>query len=142
MSKRSRSPAGFTLIELMIAMAIMAILVAVAYPAYRDQVNKGRRADAQAVLMEATQFLERYSALNMRYDRDLAGVAVALPATLAKAPKDGATKYYDVTIAAVAQNSYTLQAAPINAHAADSCGTFSVTNTGVRSAAKPDCWRR
>jgi type IV pilus assembly protein PilE len=139
---RNRRQAGFTLIELMVALAIVSILMAVAYPAYQNQVAKSRRADAQAVLMEATQFLERFATMNMRYDRDVAGAAVALPAQLTKAPKDGASKYYTISIQSVAQNTYTLQAVPSGVQSGDLCGTFTVNNVGVRAAAKTDCWRR
>ena len=65
---RPRAPrqAGVTLVELMVAVSIVAILASVAYPSYLEQVRKGRRAEAQAVLMEASQFLERFSTVNMR----------------------------------------------------------------------------
>lgn len=133
---------GLTLIELMVALAIAAIVMAVAYPSYLEQVRKGRRAEAQAVLMEATQFLERYATENLRYDQNVAGVAVALPAQLAKAPKEGAAKFYDVSLLAVGANSYTLRAVPTGASSGDACGTLTVTHTGVKSAARADCWKR
>lgn len=137
-----RAQRGLTLVELMVALGIAAILMSVAYPSYLEQVRKGRRAEAQAVLMEATQFMERYATENLRYDRDRAGVAVALPAALGKAPKDGATRLYDIRLQSVAQDSYVLAAVPAGAHAGDACGTMTVTHTGAKSAAKADCWRR
>ena len=133
--------AGLTLIELVVAMAISAILMSVAYPSYLEQVRKGRRADGQAVLMEASQFLERYATENMRYDRNRAGVDVALPTALSRAPKEG-TKYYDVSLQSVGQNSYTLRAVPVGGASSDACGTMTLTHTGVRAAGRDDCWRR
>ena len=76
---------GFTLVELMITVAILGILVSVALPSYLDSVRKGRRADAQSVLLEASQFMERYATENLRFDQSRAGVAVALPTTLSSA---------------------------------------------------------
>lgn len=137
-----RHQAGVTLIELMVAVAIVGILASVAYPSYLEQVRKGRRAEAQAVLMEASQFLERQATMNMRFDQDAAGTAVALPSALTKAPKEGASKFYDVSLQSVGANAYTLQAVPAGVHGGDSCGTLTVTHTGVKGAAKADCWRR
>lgn len=133
---------GLTLIELVVAMAIVAILTSVAYPSYMEQVRKGRRAEGQAVLLEATQFLERYATENMRYDQNRAGAAVTLPAALAKAPKDGSTKFYDVSLETVSSTAYTLRAVPVGAHSSDGCGTMTVTHAGVKVAARTDCWKR
>ncbi len=141
-SLRIAAGRGFTLIEAMIVVAIVAILVAVAYPAYVDQMRKSRRADAQAVLMEAAQFMERFHTENFRYDRNVAGVAVALPAALAQAPKDGATKYYDVSLQAVAAQTYTLRAVPKGAQATDPCGTLRLDNLGRKTGGQDGCWRR
>lgn len=137
-----RGQVGLTLVELMVAMAIVAILASVAYPSYMEQVRKGRRAEAQAVLMEGSQFLERFATVNMVYHENAAGTAMALPAALTKAPKEGASKFYDVSVQSVSANAYTLQAVPAGAHTGDACGTLTVTHTGVKAAAKADCWRR
>jgi type IV pilus assembly protein PilE len=137
-----RGERGLTLIELMVALAIAVILMSVAVPSYFDQVRKGRRAEAQAVLMEASQFMERFATENLRYDRDRAGAAVALPVNLTKAPKEGSTRYYDVSLQSVGQDSFVLRAVPAGSHGSDACGTFTVDQRGVKQAARSDCWRR
>jgi type IV pilus assembly protein PilE len=138
----ARRTRGLTLIELMVALAIAVIVMSVAYPSYMEQVRKGRRAEAQAVLMEATQFMERHATENMRYDRDRAGTAVTLPASLSKAPKDGNARHYSVSLQEVAQDSYTLRAVPTGSHESDSCGTLTVDHRGIKQAARAECWKR
>ena len=133
---------GVTLIELMIALAILGIVVGVAYPSYMESVRKGRRADGQAVLLEAAQFMERYATENLCYDKDRAGVPVALPAPLARAPKDGPNQHYTISLRSAGQSAYTLQAVPQGGMQGDSCGTMTLTDTGVKAASKEECWRR
>ena len=141
---------GFTLIELMIVVAVIAILAAIAYPSYQDSVRKSRRADAKGVLLEAAQWMERFYTENNRYDQNRAGIAVTdstqFPGSgLAESPKEGGTKYYDITISAAAQNSYTLQAAPKGVQSSDPCGTLTLTHTGAKNVSggsytKDRCW--
>ena len=122
-----RKIGGFSLMELMIVVAIVAILGSIAYPSYLNQVTKSRRTDAQAVLMEAAQFMERFYTENNRYDQDTGGTAVALPAQLQESPRDGGTKSYDITVQASTASTYTLRATPENGQAGD--GFLQVTNT-------------
>jgi type IV pilus assembly protein PilE len=132
---------GFTLIELMITIAIIAILMSVALPSYRESVQRGDRASARAVLLEAQQYMERFYAVNDAYNQDKAGVAVALPARLQTAPVEAPK--YNIAISASAANSYTLTATPI---AADKCGNLTLTNAGVKgrtgtALSVADCWK-
>lgn len=127
-----RPDSGFTLIELMIAVAIIGILVAIAYPSYAEQVRRSQRADAQTVLMEAAQYMQRYYAAKNSYDD------AALP--FAQSPKDG-TKRYDISVEADGQ-TYTLTAAPVATDA--KCGSLTLTHTGkkgVTAGTVADCWR-
>ena len=127
MEKPVQKSRGFSLIELMIVVVIVAILGSIAYPSYLNQVTQSRRADAQAVLMEAAQFMERFYTENNRYDRDTAGTAVALPAQLQESPRDSGTKSYDITVQASSASTYTLRATPKNGQAGD--GFLQLTNT-------------
>lgn len=137
--------AGFTLIEVMITVAIIGILAAIAYPSYQEHVRKARRADAQSGLMELAQFMERhYTSQGGYLANGNSGASPTLP--FSETPKDGTTKYYDVTLSAASASAYTLQAAPKGAMAADDCGSLTLTNTGAKGQGSggtlAECWRR
>lgn len=142
---------GFTLIELMITVAIIGILAAIAYPSYTQYVQRANRAEAQAMLMENVQFLERNFTTANRYDETSGGAAIddaSLPRT--QSPETG-TARYDITVnmgAAPAQ-TFTLLATPTGTMVGDACGTYTLTNTGVQGAAGltagsivAQCWGR
>lgn len=73
--------AGLTLIELMVTVAVVGVLAAVAYPAYTDQIRKGRRAEARTALMNLLQQQERYHTQNNTYASFSAGSPGTLPFT-------------------------------------------------------------
>ena len=156
----SKSPArasGFTLIELMIAVAIVAVLAAVALPSYTSYIAKARRAEARTHLVEAAQFMQRFYAANDSFLKDRAGndVIDQMPGNLKRSPVDG-TKLYDLTNPLdVPPNpmSFTLRMVPVagGVMANDACGTFTLTSTGVRgvlvgatvgsSTLRDTCWK-
>lgn len=132
---RGSTQSGVTLIELLIAVAIVGILAAVAYPSYQTYVARANRAEAQGILMENAQFLERNYTTANRYDQDSVGAATALPH--ATSPKDGTAKY-NIAAAYATSQSFTLTATPTGSMTGDSCGNLTLTNTGLKGPA--DCW--
>jgi len=119
---------GFTLVELMIVIAIVAILVSLALPNYQQSIRKGRRADAQADLIEFAGQAERV------FTQDNSYANAALPAN---------TTYYTYTFTVgPSVTAYTIQAAPTTAQNDDRCGTMTMTQTGQKThtGAETDCW--
>lgn len=140
---RPRAQQGFTLLEMMIVVAIVGILAAIAVPSYQSSIERTRRTDAQAALVALAQKMEQAYARNYSYQGLAAGGAdTGIPAaTLLPEAVD----FYDLTISAAATNTYTVAAVPLGAQAADDCGTLSVDQAGSRTAIKagasvPDCW--
>jgi type IV pilus assembly protein PilE len=130
---------GFTLIELMIVVAIIGILAAIAYPSYQSYVEKTRRGQAQADILELVQFLERRYSNGFDY-RKPDGTAPDLPFNLS--PREGNPAAYDITFSGnVARDSFTLQAAPRTLQAGDDCGTMSIDEQGNRTPVGNGCWK-
>ncbi len=123
---------GFSLIELMIVLAVVAILAAIAYPSYQDQMNKSRRTDGQAFLLEMATLMEHYYTENNSY----AG------ATVTNIGGGGTSRegYYAVTITNLSGSTWTLNAAPIGAQATDTCGTLTLTHTNIKGPTPDTCW--
>lgn len=131
---------GFTLLELMIVVAIVAILSTIAYASYQDQVVKSRRSAAATCLQERAQFMERFYTTNMTY------VGAPNPA----ACDAEVSPHYSVSfVAAPTAKNYTLQAIPVpgstQARRDTKCGTLSLTAQGVRgesgtATVASECW--
>jgi type IV pilus assembly protein PilE len=156
---------GFSLLELMITIVIVAILASVAVPSYLDYVARGKRAAARAGLLEAASFLERSFTTNGCYNRTTVatcqsqtGATLALPAGLTRAPSDGRASHaitVDFSASATGQ-AYTLTATPCaaagtcpagsDAFTDARCGALTLTQAGVRgrtgSADLALCWQR
>ena len=130
-----RRPAGFTLIEMLIAFVILAIVLALALPSYTSVLRRGNRADVKAIMMETAQFMERYYTTNKTY---LA--ASPLSAVSPKGSSGTAVKYNISWSVTPTASLYTLQAVPANSQASDTCGTLTLSNTGAQGAATTNCW--
>lgn len=137
-----RALRGFTLIELMIAVAVAAILAAVAYPAYLDQIRKSRRSAAQSAMMAVAQ-------KEMQLFLDIRGYAAAADAAaLAGTPLrvtvgPEVSSFYGLSVAvtnvAGAAPTFVVTATPSGNQAADKCGTMTVNHLGVKTPAT-GCW--
>ena len=128
---------GFTLVEVVVAMMIIAILAAVAFPAYTSYLAKARRADARTQLLQVAQYMQSFYAANDSFLQDRAGNAVfgQIPAPLLQSPAD-TTKVYSLAIpdATLTDSSFEIRMAPVTGGlmSTDQCGTFTLTSTGVR----------
>ena len=123
---------GFSLLEVMIVVAIIGIIASIVYPSYQESVAEARRADAQANLLSLSQHLERVFTESADYR------GAALPYNTS--PRDGGDVYYNISVPASTAVSYTLQATPVNAMAGDRCGNLTISNIGQRGAGGNDCW--
>jgi type IV pilus assembly protein PilE len=134
---------GFSLIELMIVVAIVGVLAAIALPAYQNSVLAGGRAEAQSLLLEVAANQERFYSDNNSYSTN-ANPLVA-PA-LAKVTSEGGI--YEVAVAACAggaiTNCFVATATPQGNQTADSCTTLTISNTGLKGSTGDTldtCWR-
>jgi type IV pilus assembly protein PilE len=143
---------GFTLVELMIVIAIVGILAGIAYPNYQDSVIKSRRADAKAALLELSVFMERLYTTTGCYNPgatdkvcgDANDAAPTLP--FLTTPKPPSTlAYYDLTVATPNASTFTLTATA-KSNTADKCGALTLNNTGVKTVTNSygytvaNCW--
>ncbi len=127
---------GFSLIELMIVIAIVAILTAVAIPLYTSYAERARRTAAINALETMAAREEGYYSRYNTYPASLTALGYAGTALTTKGG------YYRVTLATASATGYTLQAVPTAAgnQNKDKCGTFKLDSLGDKTAAEPDCW--
>jgi type IV pilus assembly protein PilE len=129
---------GFTLIELMIVVAMIGILAAIAVPAYQEYARKARRADAKNALIALQLQQEKWRASHITYTTSLGDPGLNWSST-------SPNEYYSMNIDWATTFTYGIEAQPIGRQAGDRCGTFAVDESGPitddSNYADADCWK-
>jgi type IV pilus assembly protein PilE len=130
--RHGRRSSGFTLLEVMIVVVIVAVLAAIALPSYSAHLRKSARAEAQAVLTDAASRQQQFLVDRRRYADSFAALGVAAPADLAAK--------YGFTVDAVngAPPTFTVVAQAIGSQLQDKCPRLTLDNAGNRTP--PECW--
>lgn len=140
---RSNKQRGFTLIEMMVVVAIAGILLAIAIPSYQQYVRKARRADAKTMLLDMAARQERFFSTNNSYTSTPAqlGYTSSFPLYV---PSSTQTNYL-VRVLAATSTTFNLVAVPTGSQANDSCGTYTLNHLGVQGVtgatlSTAQCW--
>ncbi len=130
-NKKINRKNGFTLVELMVVIAIIGILTAIAFPSYQNYLKKSRREDAKGALMGLANAMERHFTETNSYQKAAVGNAdTGTPRIYsATSPIDGDTPYYDLRIMAATQTTYRIRATPISSSAQKNDGFLELLHT-------------
>ena len=130
-----RSSLGFTLIELMIVVAIIAIFAAIAIPSYTKYIVASHRTEAQAAMLNLAQFLES------KYNASFSYPAVADIPTALKSPANVSTYYtFSINVTNSSQN-YTITATPTSVQSDSTCGALTLKEDGAKTPTTSGCWK-
>lgn len=130
--QKLREIKGFSLIELLVVVAILGILAGISVPVYKGYTSKAKRADAKSALMENAQYMERYYTTHNTYNDILTPDPPDLPQI------ETQNSSYDLSLASADATSFTLQAVPKGSQVSDDCGTMTVNQLGNKTPA--NCW--
>ena len=140
--QRIKKSDGFTLIELMIAVAIVGIIAAVAFPSYQEYVKRANRVQARNTLIQAAQWMERVATATGSYP--LSTVSGAIPTDLLKV--EGS--FYTVTPVSTAK-TFTFTATQAGAQIGDKCGDYVLDQTTTKTTinrttgtTNEECWNK
>ncbi|WP_374402321.1 type IV pilin protein [Niveibacterium sp.] len=131
---------GFTLVELLIVVAVIALLTAIAVPSYSSYIERGRRAEGRAALEQAAQMLERLYTRTNSYSVTLADAGI---------PATSSSGRYTISVAAMAADviatSYVITATP-SGWTDPHCGSLTLNSVGQRgrtgTSPVTECWQR
>lgn len=141
MSKRRRIGArqrsyGYHLIELMVVVAVIAILSSIAYPSYQHYILKSHRDQAKADLVEIAQFAERFYG-----EQYLCRIPATNPIT--QSPRQGTASYLLVFVGDATRTAFTVSAVPQGTQQNDKCGTLFINQAGIKTNSQgelSECW--
>lgn len=133
----ARAMGGFTLIELMLVVIVMAILAGIAYPSYVEQARKSKRGQVKADLVEYAQLAERFHTTQNTYE----GFTLPGGGDSVSSPREGGTAAYSVGFVGT-QSTFTLTATAQGNQAKDKCGDLGINQANVKTSggALSECW--